>query len=1063
MNSSASQRKSISSFSVILIMIVAMIAGAAMVPMLNVQYSPQRKQQSLTVSFSYQGSARVVESEVTSLLEGALNTIDGVSNTEAVSQNGGGYISLQFKDNVNMETARFEVSTHLRQIKNKLPQGVNPYISGNTSGNGDKVAILEFTINADMPPDAIVHYANEHIVTPLSQIEGVEEVSTSGAEPFQWIITFDPNLLRSVGLSPNDIRDAFGNSFQNTIVGTEIVGNSLMLVRLKSGDGQDDIENITIKDVNGRVYRIGDFARVTYEEQLPSSYNRINGLNTIDITVFGSQGINTINVVNEVKAKIETLKADFPNRFAIEKTYDAAEPLKKEINKILFRSLLSLGILLLFVLLVSRSLKYLTVIGLTIAVNLLTAVIMYCLLDIDIELYSMAGITVSLGIIIDTAIVIADHYTYYGNRKVITSIAGALFTTIAALLAVFFLPEQQQQNLNGFVWVIIINLSLSLIVAYLFVPALLDKMPLRQKGVANSSIRHKKRLLLWTGKYERLIVWGRSHRWIFIVAMILGFGVPINLLPSSVHHDGYEEYDEHGKKGGLVEVYNKTIGGKWYQNHKNIFEYALGGSFNIFSKNLGGFSSYYREARPERILDVYANMPEGCTVQQLNDIIVQMENWLSQFDEISSFRTQLYGTQGRIEIRFKKEYEYTYFPYRLKEQLWRKACGYGGATWQISALDENDRTLSNSVYRTSWSNAITLRGYNYDMLTRFAEELIDSLKNNRRISDAGFSANWNSFVSNEFCLDIDRKKITQNNINLNSYFSFLNNQLFDQSIGNIFDGKQNTQVKLVSDERNDFDLWHIKNDMIDIDSVKTRLNDIGSIVKRRTGLDIHRINQEYEIKVGYEFVGSWELRSKMEQKQLKRLNASFPMGFRAKSSSYYWSSQQKRQQAGLLFLIVVMIFMICSALFESLKKALTIIMMIPVAFIGLFLSYPLFGVTFDQGGYAAMIMLSGIVVNAGIYLTSEYDTIGRLGKNSLRTYLKAYNRKIIPTLLTIVSTILGLIPFLFDGNDDVFWYAFAIGVIGGMLFSIIALVLFMPVFFALKAKKEHPGSSSQDR
>ncbi len=1028
-----------------------MITGAAMVPLLNVQYSPQHKPQSLTVSFNYQGSARVVEAEVTSLIEGALNTIDGVSHTEAVSQNGGGYITLQFKDNVDIETARFEVSTHLRRIKNKLPQGVNPYISGNTLGGGDKVAILEFTINADMPPDAIVQYANEHIVTPLSQIEGVEEVLTSGAEPFQWVIRFDPNSLRNVGLTPNDIETAFANSCQNAIVGTGNVNGELMLVRLKSDIAKNDIEDIVIKNASGRVYRIGDFAKVTYEEQLPTSYNRINGLNTIDITVFGSSDINTINVVNEVNAKVETLKANFPNRFAIEKTYDAAVPLKKEINKILFRALLSLGILLFFVLLVSRSFKYLAVIGLSIAVNLLTAVILYNLFNIDIELYSMAGITVSLGIIIDTAIVIADHYTYYGNRKVITSIAGALLTTIAALLAVFFLP-QQQQNLNGFVWIIIINLSLSFIVAFLFVPALLDKMPLKQKGLAKSSIRHKKRILLWAGMYERFIVWGRCHRWIFILTMILGFGLPINLLPSSIRHKGFDENDEQGKKGGLVGLYNKTIGGQWYQNHKDIFEHILGGSFNFFCMNLGDGASFYREAQAEKKLNVYANMPEGSTVQQLNDIVAQMENWLSQFNEISSFRTYLTGTQGFIEIRFKKEYEDTYFPYQLKEQLWRKACGYGGATWQISALDKNDRTLSNSVYRSSWSSTITLRGYNYDMLTRFAEELIDSLKTNRRVSDAGFSANWNSFVNNEFCLNIDPKKVTQNGINIYSYFSFLHEQLFENSIGSIFNGKQNTEVKLVSANKANFDLWHIKNDMVDIDSVKTRLNDIGSITKRRTGLDIRRVNQEYEIKVGYEFIGTWDLRSKIEKKHLKQINDSLPLGFRAESASYYWSVQQQKQQAALLFIIVLMIFMICSTLFESLKKSLAIILMIPVSFIGLFLAYPIFNVTFDQGGYAAMIMLCGIIVNAGIYVTSEYNTLLENGSAGVKLFVKSFNRKIVPTMLTIISTMLGLIPFLFEGNNDVFWFAFAVGVIGGMLFSIVAFVLFMPIWFPVEAR-----------
>lgn len=181
--------------------------------------------------------------------------------------------------------------------------------------------------------------------------------------------------------------------------------------------------------------------------------------------------------------------------------------------------------------------------------------------------------------------------------------------------------------------------------------------------------------------------------------------------------------------------------------------------------------------------------------------------------------------------------------------------------------------------------------------------------------------------------------------------------------------------------------------------------------------------------------------------------------------------------------------MICAILFESLRKPLSIIIMIPLGFIGLFLSFPICRVSsFNQGGFAAMIMLCGIVVNASIYLISEYNTVtkercrripspltpfsadssdGNEKSKSkkwasgltpqewqnVRFWTKAYNRKIIPTLLTILSTVLGLIPFLFDGKEDnYFWFAFGIGVIGGMIFSIIALIFYMPVFVPLKKK-----------
>lgn len=1046
------------SFSVILVMIVLMLVGAACIPMLNVQYNPIQENLSLYVGFSGNGSARVMESEVASVIEGALNTVDGVSNISTYSQQGSGNVSLSFKKGTNMETTRFDVATRLRQIKSKLPEGTNVGLSGSAGGGGRSTQqILRYTINADMPAIEIVRYADEHLVTPLSRIDGVENVSTSGAMPFEWVLTFDPNSLRAVGMGPGNLSEAMNRYFQNSIVGTEVMEDKLMLVRLKSRDLTGDLEHIPIGKVNGRMYYMGDFATVQYREQTPSSYNRINGLNTITLYVNAMDGINTITVTDAVKQKMEELKASLPAGYAVKLNYDASEYLNNEMQKIFFRAVISLAILLLFVLAVSRSFRYLTVIGLTIIVNLLSAVIFYKLLGVDIEIYSMAGITVSLGIIIDTAIVIADHYTYYGNRKVMFSITGALLTTIAALLLIFFLPENSRANLTDFIWVIVINLTLSIVIAYLFVPALLEYVPLESRGVVRNTMKRRRRLVRMTARYERVALWSRSHRWIYIVAIVMLFGIPIQLLPGQLHHDYAEERADH-TKGGLVGLYNKTFGSKWYQRNKAWFEYPLGGTLNLFQKHSKGRVSLggREEENREVVLNVSANMAEGQNVQQLNEVIKEMENWLQQYDEISDFYTSLSGTSGSLEIHFKDEFQKSRFPYELKQRLWAKAMRYGGATWNIPALDENDQYLSNSIYRTSWSHSIQLYGYNYDLLYRYAEALIDTLKQNRRVNgQAGFTSGYYGYVNSEFYMDLDREKIVRQGTNLNRYLSYLRDQLYDGQAGRVYEGHGYTPVRIVSSEKDYYDLWHIRNDMVMVDSMNTRLSDIGSIEKRRTGLTIQRNNQEYTISVGYEFIGSWELQSKMENELIKNLNEQLPMGFHAGGgSSYGWWSEQK-QRTVLIFVVVIVIFMICASMFESMRVPIVIVLLIPVSFMGLFIAYPIFGVSFGQGGFAAMIMLCGITVNAGIYLTSEFRTIASAtGRSDLKTYVKAYNRKIVPTMLTILSTVLGLIPFLFDGRQSQFWFSFAVGVMSGMLFSVIAIVFVMPVFFPLK-KSSH--------
>lgn len=1048
-----------------------MVVGGALLPKLNVQYSPRTESNSISVSFGYQAaSARVVEQEVTSKLEGALNALEGVINVSAYSYSGGGYVTLKFKKGTKMEAARFAVATQVRQIYDRLPEGVSyPSVSSSISGSSSTTMLLSYTINADMTADRIVKYAQDLIVTPLSRVDGVESVRTSGAQPFEWVITFDPNSLRSVGLSPSDLSNAFNEYFHNNIVGSMVVEDKLMLLKLRSEELDVELERIPVKLVDGRLFYIGDFATISYQEQQPEYYSRYNGLNTINVSVYAQEGINSIKVAETVRNRMDELQKNFPDNYTIKLDYDSSVSLKEEIHKIFKRALFSLLILLCFVLAVSRSFKYLGVIALSITANLLIAVIFYYILGIDLEVYSMAGITVSLGIIIDTAIVMTDHYAYYKDRSVAFSITGALLTTIAAMTIIFFLPEEQKHNLIGFVWVIILNLSLSLFIAFLFIPAMLEKVQLNTNGgVINSSRAYKRRLVGLSAIYRKYIEWGRKHRWIYIVVFVLGFGLPIRLLPAQVARGKeyriengvvYYNSDPNRYKGGLVGLYNITIGSRWYQKNKKIFETALGGAFNLFKSKENSmyyiFSNMQEDENRRVELYVSAQMPEGTNAQQMNQVMMEMENWLSQFEQIESYQTSVSGNSGSLTVTFKKKYERTSFPRMLKQQLWTKAIGYGAATWYVNALDKDDHSLSNSVEQTRYDHTIPLYGYNYDLLYRYAQVLMDSLKTNKRVTATGLSADWGRMAGNEYSLELDKEKIVRNNMDVASYSNYLGEQLFNSSIGSVFDGTESTAVRLVSSEADYFDLWHITNDMVVINGVPTRMSDVGSLTKSKTSMTIARENQQYRLNVGYNFIGSSYLCNKMQTEKVKNMNKILPLGFSVGSERYDYYGEPGRKQTGLIFIVIIAIFMICSIMTESLVKPLVIIFMIPLGLIGLFLIYPICGAQFGSGGFASMVMLCGIVVNAGIYIMSEYRTVSKRSRTtSVRRYIKAYNRKIIPTLLTIVSTILGLVPFLFDGQKEAFWFSFAIGVMGGMAMSVFALVFYFPIFMPFKLRAE---------
>ena len=140
--------------------------------------------------------------------------------------------------------------------------------------------------------------------------------------------------------------------------------------------------------------------------------------------------------------------------------------------------------------------------------------------------------------------------------------------------------------------------------------------------------------------------------------------------------------------------------------------------------------------------------------------------------------------------------------------------------------------------------------------------------------------------------------------------------------------------------------------------------------------------------------------------------------------------------------------MICSILFESLKQPFIILSVIPISFIGVFLTFYLFDFNFDQGGLASFVLLSGITVNASIFIINGFNKLRKTfpEKDSILLYIEAFKQKIFPILLTVVSTILGFIPFVKDGQNEVFWFALGVGTIGGLIFSLVGILFYLPVF-----------------
>lgn len=1031
-----------------------MVIGAAVIPMLNIQYQPTKRSQWLSISVYWpDASARVVEQEVTSVIEGALAPIEGVSNISSISYKEGGYVSLEFKNSDNLDAVRFEISSKIRQIFPQLPDGVSyPSLSTQTLGQQTE-PMLVYTVNADLPTWQIGSYVQDNIARPLWRIKGVRQVDVNGATPFEWVVTFDSGKCEPLGITGEKITSAINDYLSSKELGIALWEQSQQInVVLKSTKETSRIEwgSIIVGNVDGRIVTLGELSTIDFKQALPTSYYRLNGLNNINLTVTPEKHVNNLALSDEVKSEIARLEASLPDGYSLSLVEDSSVYIRTELTKIYTRCTLSILILLLFVFIFSRSFRYLLMIVVTLAANVLVSFIFYNMLNIEIHLYSLAGITVSLGMIIDTSIIMIDHYGRYGNKKVFLAILAALLTTIGAITIVWFLPSDQRDNLVDFSIVMAVSLTVSMVISLIFIPALIDKFPLQLKR-RRRSMRSLGRIARFTHGYKYWITWSRRHRWLYLVVLILAFGIPVQLLPNKIGVKPDSQYAElKDTLTSLEKLYNTTIGSQFYQkNLKSWIDPALGGSMRLFANSALGHYGGMREDNERTTLLINAALDDGCTVHQLNQTIKDMEYYLSDIDGIESFQTNVSSYRNAsITVKFKEDAEKQGFAFTLKDLATSKAISLGGATWGVWGVGQG---FSNRMGHSYKSNRIQLTGYNYDQLYRFAQELADTVALNPRASDVEISGevSWDgSGNATEYYLNFDSEKFAVYGLNAAQYFTALQGSLYQSDLHSVYENGVQQRVVLRSSEQSDFDVWRLNNDAIMFGDRAVKLSDIGSIEKRQSGNNIYKENQEYKLTVAFDFKGSSELASRFIKRTTDWIESRLPVGYKVKDSQWDWWGENQGTQYSLLLLVIAIIYVICAVLFESLRQPLVIIALIPVSFIGVFLTFWMFDLQFDQGGFAAFVLLCGLVVNAGIYIVNEYNGFRGGG---LDNYLRAFNRKIMPIMLTVISTVLGLVPFVLISREP-FWFSFAVAAMGGMLFSILAIIGVLPVFIPLRAR-----------
>lgn len=1017
-----------SPFKTVLSFVIIALLGYLFISKLSVDLVPNTQLPVITVSYSLTDAPpEILEQQATGPLENALSQLSQIKKIYSVSGYGQGSIEITFDKEVDIAFKKFEVSSTIRQVYKKLNAQLSyPLIEQRNREDKSKNPLLVYRINAKLAPFQIRKTAEDMLVPALSRMKGVYQVALRGAQELQITLEYDHERLAQFGITTQSIISQIQTSYQTFYPGALLTSGKQRFT-IKGGQAPQNLQEINdlqIRTATGQYVSLGKLTRVYMEESKPRQYFRINGLNSITITIYADEGVNRLQLANTVKEHVNKLESSLPAGFSVIPDYDDTEFLKKEIDKNIYRSLLSFGILLIFLLVSYRNIRHLLILFSGILISLgLTALVAF-LFQIQIHLYTIAGLTISLGIIIDNSIVVLDHLKVKGDKKIVRAVLGGALTTIMALSLVFFLPEEDRQNLTGFCIIVSIAVACSVATAIFYTPALNQfyKPDLTShKRLSIRRLRLRARLFV---AYSHSIFFIARFRKSFITLCILAFGLPIFMLPS--------KWEGHG-------WYNETIGSTTYQETVRPYtDKMLGGALRLFVRNVYERNGY-REAQ-RTLLYVNAELPHGNTLEDMNRVMEGMENYLQQVTGIDKYVTQVIsGQQASIAISFTKETENSSLPFILKSRLIARSLDWGGVTWSIYGVGQG---FSNSSGDNIPSFTVEMKGYNYDQLETYAETLAKKLLTHKRIQK----------VNTNERLSWGEKNAPQMVLNFNNNFAGNANALTSQ----LSEKAERTNPSTFVNLNNQFFPVYLKPHGKDLstynlleagvvirDSLQAKLSSIASLRQEISANAIHKQNRQYIRMVGFEYFGSYQFGNEFLEGVLNEMGAEMQPGYKAKKNSWSWNWDKAKRQYGLVLILIIGVFFISAILFENLKLPFFIILTIPFSFIGIFLSFSLFDFYFDQGGYAAFIMLGGLVVNASIYIVNDFNNT--IYRNHNRGVTKAVSGKMKPILLTIASTCLGLLPFMIGGQNEVFWFALAAGTTGGLIFSILVVFVVLPV------------------
>lgn len=1014
------------------IFIILTLVGLFGLTKLPLDFLPNIAIPTLTIITPYPGaSAEDIETTVSKIIEDGVATVPNIDRISSKSQENLSVVTIAFKWGESLDIASANVRDKMDQIRGKLPRDVQP--STIFKFDLSQIPILVVGLSADQSYRQLYELADKKISPALKRIAGVGTVIISGGLQRQINVDIDRQRLEAYRLSLNQVNMAIQGGNLSLPAGS-FKGEQLEYAIRVPGEfaGMEDIRNLVVGSYQGRNIFLSDIATVNDGFKEQSNMTEIDGRPGIMLMIQKQSGANTVQVAEAVKKEFSSILAGLPADLRLTYVQDTSESIMQiidELSKTLYWSFFFIFLCVLFFL---RNVRGAIIVGLAMPVSLIAAFLYMFLSGGSINIISLASLIISIGIVVDDAVVVLENVyrhrekkgeppreaSIYGTGEVSSAVIASTITNL-----VIFLPLLLVAGFVGILFqqlslITIVVIGMSLITALSLTPMLCAQLLEVHRSAKKAGTSWWERFYDWSegifqqieAGYARLLGWALERRRLVLISGTLIFFLTLPLF-MFIGSEFFPEEDD-GNFSATVEL---PAGSKWEET----------------AQVMRRIEAEVRKQIPELIYIMVSAGGGG-----------------------SSF-----SMGGKDGPNYGKVYVKVVPPDQRKrgeKEIQRIVADIALGTPGLKSINFS-RSGANSLGGADKPVTVELYGSDFDRLDQAAAVLLDKISAIPGVVDPVLSREK---TNPEYQLIVDREKASRLGLSLYDVAATARGLFYGNVATKYRSGGEEYDVFVRLREEDRGSLEDLRSSFVTTRLGSNVVLDSLADIQLQSGPQlIERKNQQRMVSVSSDYYGR-SLGDVLNDVRKAIAATTLPEGVTAKVAGNAEDMQKSFSSLFIaLLLSICLIYLVMVAQFESLLHPFIVMFSIPFGVVGLVWALFLTGSPFGVMPFVGLILVTGVAVKTAIVLVDYINILRGRGLELKAAIEEAGSNRLRPILMTTLTTILGLLPIIFgQGEGSGFWKTMAIAVIGGISVSALITLIFVPtLYYAFESRRANAG------